>query len=131
MRNQLTVAVLLFLTLGSGVSEPVEEIESQSNLELAMATRDWWAGHIARLENPEPVNPIVRILQEEVVVSARRRAGDFAMFNPNLPPAEKYPYAYKHYQELLAIRSYDPDSQEKLEMIEGIYRSLGRPIPQL
>lgn len=122
---------LIILTFGLGLSEPTEESQSPSAMEVALATRDWWSDHIEWLESFEERNPIIDVFHRESVVAARRRAGDYAMFNPNLPPAEKYPYAYQHYQELIALKGEDADSREKLEMIESIYRSLGRPIPQL
>lgn len=124
----IAVAILLMSTPG-GMGQ--QEAEQNPRTESAMKVRDWWPDHLAKLESEEASNRLEQAVLDHIILAARRRAGDFAMFNPDLPPAEKYPYAYKHYQAAMSVRDWDDDCQQKIAMIEGIYQSLGRPIPRL
>lgn len=52
------------------------------------------------------------------------------MLDPALPPKEKYPTALGMFRDALKI---DPDNalaQQSITLIEDVYRSMGRPVPQ-
>ena len=57
-------------------------------------------------------------------------AGNYMMFEANVPPKEKYRPALKYYRKVLAL---DPDNKEaeaNKTRIEEIYTQMGMPIPQ-
>ena len=56
--------------------------------------------------------------------------GDFFMYNEQLPPMRKYPSALKQYRAVLTYDAANKDAKQKIATIEGIYKSMGRPIPQ-
>lgn len=63
-------------------------------------------------------------------VDATVTFGTFTMNTFLFPPMQKYPRALRLYREALR---HDPQNREALankKMIEDIYRSMGRPIPQ-
>jgi outer membrane murein-binding lipoprotein Lpp len=52
------------------------------------------------------------------------------MLDPALPPTEKYPKALEMFRNALKI---DPDNalaKDGVNLIEDVYRSMGRPVPQ-
>ena len=56
--------------------------------------------------------------------------GESLMLNKDLPPFRKYPGALKQFRKAV---EYDPKNQkakEHIATIEGIYKSMGRPVPQ-
>lgn len=56
--------------------------------------------------------------------------GESLMFNKDLPPFRKYPGALRQFRKAV---EYDPKNQkakEHIATIEGIYKSMGRPVPQ-
>lgn len=56
--------------------------------------------------------------------------GDSFMYNEALPPRQKYRPALKQYREVLTFDPKSKDAQDKIKMIEGIYKQMGIPIPQ-
>lgn len=56
--------------------------------------------------------------------------GNGYMYEESLPPFQKYPAALRQFRAAL---KYDPDNKkakQNIATIEGIYKSMGRPIPQ-
>lgn len=56
--------------------------------------------------------------------------GDFFMFNQEMRPMQKYPGALKQYRRVLELDKNNAKAKENIATIEGIYKSMGRPIPQ-
>lgn len=52
------------------------------------------------------------------------------MLDPDLPPREKYPQALGMFREALTIDPGNALAQEGITLIEDVYRSMGRPVPQ-
>ena len=52
------------------------------------------------------------------------------MYNDSLPPRVKYPTALKSYREVLKYDKDNKKAQQNVATIEGIYKSMGRPVPQ-
>ncbi len=62
-------------------------------------------------------------------VNATAALGTAIMNTPTQPPRQKYPRALRLYREALALDPKNKEATEGKAMIEGIYRSMGRPIP--
>jgi tetratricopeptide (TPR) repeat protein len=64
------------------------------------------------------------------LAGAHLKYGDSFMYNESLPPRQKYRPALKQYREVLTYDPQNKDAQEKIKLIEGIYKQMGMPIPQ-
>jgi tetratricopeptide (TPR) repeat protein len=56
--------------------------------------------------------------------------GTNIMNDPNLPPRQKYPDALKLYNQALAQDPANAEAKQGKDLIEGIYKQMGRPIPK-
>ena len=56
--------------------------------------------------------------------------GDSFMYNEALPPRQKYRPALRQYRDVLTFDPKNKDAQDKIKLIEGIYKQMGMPIPQ-
>ncbi len=56
--------------------------------------------------------------------------GDFFMYNEQMPPFRKYPSALRSYRKVLEFDKTNAKAQKNIATIEGIYKSMGRPVPQ-
>jgi tetratricopeptide (TPR) repeat protein len=55
--------------------------------------------------------------------------GDAAMAG-ELPPRQKYPTALRAYRKVLEYDKTNKKATEAIAQIEGIYKQMGRPVPQ-
>lgn len=56
--------------------------------------------------------------------------GDHYMYNESMPPRMKYPSALREYRKVLEFDKENKKAKEGIATIEGIYKSMGRPVPQ-
>lgn len=66
----------------------------------------------------------------KALVDAHTGYGDFYMYNDKLPPFRKYPSALKEYRKALELDKDNKKAKENIATIEGIYKQMGRPVPQ-
>jgi tetratricopeptide (TPR) repeat protein len=66
----------------------------------------------------------------KALADASMAKADDAMFGNSLPPREKYPTALRSYREVLKYDKLNTKAKESIATIEGIYKQMGRPIPQ-
>lgn len=64
------------------------------------------------------------------LVEALMGTADSYMYNDKLPPFKKYPTALRNYRRVLEIDKTNQKAKDNVSMIEGIYKSMGRPVPQ-
>lgn len=57
-------------------------------------------------------------------------AGNYMMFDANVPPKEKYRPALKYYRKVLALDPKNQEAEANKSRIEEIYTQMGMPIPQ-
>ncbi len=67
---------------------------------------------------------------KKVMAEALMGQGDSYMYNDKLPPFRKYPTALKSYRRVLEFDKTNQKAKDNISMIEGIYKSMGRPVPQ-
>src|SRR5262249_20788470 len=58
------------------------------------------------------------------------KVGHAMEYNSSLPPREKYRGALQHYRRALALDPSLTQAAKEKDLIEQIYRGMGRPIPQ-
>jgi tetratricopeptide (TPR) repeat protein len=80
---------------------------------------------ITQLEKAKPSAEVKKTLAD-----AYLGKGDSMMYNDALPPRQKYPGALKAYREVLKYDASNKKAKDNIATIEGIYKSMGRPIPQ-
>jgi hypothetical protein len=57
-------------------------------------------------------------------------AGNYMMFDANVPPKEKYRPALKYYRRVLELDPKNDEAEKNKTRIEEIYTQMGMPIPQ-
>jgi tetratricopeptide (TPR) repeat protein len=57
-------------------------------------------------------------------------SGEATMFNEALPPFRKYPTALRLFRKAVENDPNAKKAKEHIATIEGIYKSMGRPVPQ-
>lgn len=66
----------------------------------------------------------------KTLAEAQLAKGDSFMYNDAIPPRQKYPTALRAYREVLKYDKDNKKAKEGIATIEGIYKSMGRPVPQ-
>ncbi len=64
------------------------------------------------------------------MVEALMGSADSYMYNESLPPFKKYPTALRMYRRVVEIDKGHQKAKDNVAMIENIYKSMGRPVPQ-
>ena len=84
---------------------------------------------IAQLEGAYKAKPGAADVKK-ALADAHLAKGDFFMNDPATPPRVKYPTALRAYREVLKYDKENGKAKQGISTIEGIYKSMGRPIPQ-
>lgn len=68
---------------------------------------------------------------KKALVEVTLQNAQFYMYKSPLPPNQKYPKALKLYREVVALDPSNSKAKESISMIEQIYQSLGKPVPEV
>ncbi|MEO6694078.1 MAG: tetratricopeptide repeat protein [Ignavibacteria bacterium] len=69
-------------------------------------------------------------INKKEVVATCVSAGNYLMFEANLPAREKYRPALKYYRKALELDPTNIEAMKNKKQIEDIYEQMGMPIPQ-
>ncbi|HYZ86378.1 MAG TPA: tetratricopeptide repeat protein [Bryobacteraceae bacterium] len=83
---------------------------------------------IAQLETAYKSKPNPEL--KSALANAYLAKGDSFMYNDAVPPRVKYPTALRAYRDVLKYDKENKKAQQNIATIEGIYKSMGRPVPQ-
>jgi hypothetical protein len=83
---------------------------------------------IAQLEAENKTKPSAAL--KKALAETHLAKADSFMYNDALPPRAKYPTALRSYREVLKYDKENKKAQQGIATIEGIYKSMGRPVPQ-
>ena len=127
IRKFLIVAALFsFLLPGCGEkkADPAK-IDEASKL---IAAKDFDKGipMIDGLAKDSPSDPTVKKAQ----IDAHMQYANYFMYESTLPPKEKYPSALRQYRMVATLDPSNTEAQQNINLIEGIYNQMGRPVPQ-
>ena len=119
-----TLALSLLITIGL-VAQPKAVTDAKAkaragDYEAACATLD-----AALKASPKDGAAIKAALAETHFAQ-----GDFFMNNEKMPPFRKYPAALKSFRKVLEYDRTNKKALANISTIEGIYKSMGRPVPQ-
>ncbi|HTX19839.1 MAG TPA: hypothetical protein VMG34_14385 [Bacteroidota bacterium] len=67
---------------------------------------------------------------KQAQISAHIQYANYFMYETSLPPHEKYPSALKEYRFVAQIDPTNAEAKQNIDLIEGIYNQMGRPVPQ-
>jgi tetratricopeptide (TPR) repeat protein len=67
---------------------------------------------------------------KEVLIEAHLKAGNYLMFEADLPAKQKYRPALKHFRRVIELDPGNQVAAANKKQIEDIYESMGMPIPQ-
>jgi tetratricopeptide (TPR) repeat protein len=83
-----------------------------------------------KLLEPDVAADSKDVAAKALMASALFSAGETNMLDPNLPPMRKYPAALRYFRRVLQFDKNNAKAKSNIDMIEGIYKSMGRPVPQ-
>lgn len=66
---------------------------------------------------------------KKAYIGSTIKLADAVLVSPALAPRAKYPKALKHYREVRKVDPKNAHAKQQIDLIEGIYKSMGRPIP--
>lgn len=66
----------------------------------------------------------------EALSEAHTVYGESVMNNAAMPPFRKYPAALKEFRTALELDKENKKARENIDLIESIYKSMGRPVPK-
>ena len=81
---------------------------------------------IALLEKGDAKQPVIT----KALVGAHMAKADSFMTNDQVPPRVKYTTALREYRKVLAYDKANKKAADNIKVIEDIYKSMGRPVPQ-
>lgn len=123
MVRTLSVAVALLLAVGAGAQKSVAELDKKELATIAKLDAAYVAAKKAYSTKATPQN-------RSALIAAAMKLADTVLVSPALSPKDKYPRSLRAYREVKKLDPKHIAAQEKIELIEGIYRSMGRPIPK-
>jgi tetratricopeptide (TPR) repeat protein len=120
--NLKHISVLFALTFSLLAADSVIE---QAHKKVAEKKYD---EAILQLETANKAKPTADL--KKALVDANMAKADAFMNDASAPPRVKYTTALRAYREVLKYDKTNKKAQENISTIEGIYKSMGRPVPQ-
>lgn len=122
--NLTRPALVLALAGALFAAEPA--VVTQAKKQIAEKQYD---AAITSLEAASKGNPKSAEIKATLADALLAKA-DSIMYDNSLPPRTKYPEALRTYRKVLTWDKDNKKAQSNIATIEGIYKSMGRPIPQ-
>lgn len=113
----LAAAIAVFGIAQKGIDK--QELTKLAGLDKAVAT-----AKAALAKAPKDA------AKKKSAVSAIMKAADAYLHANSVAPKVKYPKALRYYRDVLKIDPKHKEAKENVTGIEGIYKSMGRPIPK-
>lgn len=115
---------LAMLTTSGAIAQSTPAKQSPEQAKLSQAEKAYVANKKAFEKKPKDA-----ALKKNHVESTTA-FGEVVMNSPLLPAKDKYPKALRLFREALALDPKNKKAKDGRDLIEGIYRSMGRPIPK-
>lgn len=120
MRHVL-VLVALFGSVAFG--QPMKDIDKKELAMLAGLEKTQLSAKAAYAKKPKDAKV------KKAYIDATMKLADAELVSPALLPKVKYPRSLRHYREIRKVDPKNAKANEQIALIEGIYRSMKRPIP--
>ena len=119
-----TLALSLLITIGL-VAQPKAVSDAK-----AKAKAGEFDAAVTTLEAALKTSPKDGAALKTALAETHFAQGDFFMNNEKMPPFRKYPAALRSFRKVLEYDKTHKKAQANIATIEGIYKSMGRPVPQ-
>ena len=119
---------MLLLLFAAGCGEKKADPAKIDEAAKLIANKDFEKG-IALIDDLGKASPSDEVVKKEQV-DAHMKYANFLMYESLLPPKEKYPSALRQYRFVATIDPTNSEAKENINLIEGIYSQMGRPIPE-
>jgi len=128
MIKNLLLFSVLSLVFAAGCGEKKADPAKIDEAVKLIAAKDFDKGipMIDDLGKASPNDELVKKAQ----VDGHLKYANFLMYESLQPPKEKYPSALRQYKLVASIDPNNAEAKENINLIEGIYNQMGRPIPQ-
>jgi hypothetical protein len=119
---------ILSLLFASGCGEKKADPAKINEATKLIASKDFDKG-IAMIDDLGKSSPNDEFVKK-AQIDAHLKYANYLMYESLLPPKEKYPSALRQYRLIATIDSANDEAKQNINLIEGIYNQMGRPIPQ-
>lgn len=119
--------MVLGLLMGLVGSVPAQKLSDLDKKELAMLAgleKKHVAAEAAYKKKPTDAK------LKKAHLDAAAKLADAVLVSPALPPRDKYPKSLRLYRGIVKVDAKNAHAKKQVDLIEGIYRSMGRPIPK-
>ena len=120
----MTRYILLVITLAAGLFGADSTID-QAKKKVAEKKYD---EAITQLDAVYKTKPTAEL--KKALIDANMAKADQFMSDDSVPPRVKYTTALRSYREVLKLDKDNKKAKTNIDTIEGIYKQMGRPIPQ-
>lgn len=118
--------ILLIALLGPFAASQKKSMADMDKEELAMLgklEKSYVEAKAVNFKKPSPA-------AKKTYLAAALKYADAVLISPALGPKDKYPKSLRVYREVRKVEPTNKAAKEKIDLIEGIYKSMGRPIPK-
>ncbi|BDC52882.1 hypothetical protein F183_A51970 [Bryobacterales bacterium F-183] len=115
----LLTPVLSLALFADAVTDAAKKKVSEGKYEEAITELD-----AAVKKNPKSA------VYKKALADAYFEHGNAQMNNAQLPPMRKYPAALRAFRKTMELDPKNTQAASNAKMIEDIYKSMGRPVPQ-
>jgi tetratricopeptide (TPR) repeat protein len=119
MRIAIALVFAMALTAADPAVEKAKKDVAAKNYDAAITALE-----AAHKKNPKSAEV------KTALADALLAKGDSFMYNESMPPRVKYPSALRAYRQVLQYDKANKKAQQNIATIEGIYKSMGRPVPE-
>jgi hypothetical protein len=121
-------SILLMMIAASSAYAPAQSPKAPSMADekkkLASAKAGYTKAKVAFDKKPKDAK------LKKSYIDAAMKYGNVALTSSALTPKEKYPLSLKMYREVLRLDPKNKEAKSNKELIEGIYKQMGRPVPK-
>lgn len=121
---KLFQSVLLLVAAGALIA--AEPVVTQAKKQIAEKKYDAAISSLEAAYKSQPKSAEVKA----TLVDALLAKADATMSDDVMPPRAKYPTALRTYRQVLVYDKDNRKAQSNISTIEGIYKQMGRPVPQ-
>ena len=128
MIKKLVAFSILSLLFAAGCGEKKADPAKIDEATKLIDNKDFEKG-IAMIDDLGKASPSDELVKK-AQVDAHMKYANFLMYESLLPPKEKYPSALHQYKLVATIDPSNAEAKQNINLIEGIYNQMGRPVPQ-
>lgn len=123
MRRVLALVTVSLALSGVAFAQKANDLDKKELAMLQNLEKSQKAAKAKYDKNPKDA------AAKKAYVATTMKLADAQLVSPALTPKVKYPSALRNYRIVVKLDPKNKDAREKIDTIESIYMSMGRPIP--